>query len=142
MLISCWILDYVRIFLNKTFRWFKHVCNKTLACKISARFHRLTKMSRDQNDQYRKVPWSKRLRLNRPDREFLFPFQSCYVLAKFNKLRSIIRSSVWFNCIVGLVQWFSTWGSWTIFGGATGRYFMYTAVVHLLYPSFRWGLLG
>jgi len=40
-------------------------------------------MSRDQNDQDQKVPWPKRLRLNRPDRNFLFLFQSCYVLAKF-----------------------------------------------------------
>jgi len=40
-------------------------------------------MSQDQNGQYRKVPWSKRLRPNRPDRNFLFRFQSCYVLAKF-----------------------------------------------------------
>jgi len=48
----------------------------------------------------------------------------------------------WFNCIVGLVQWFSTWGLWTIFGRVTSRYFMYRAVLHLLYSSFRWGLLG
>ena len=142
MLINCWILDNVCIFLNKTFRWFKYVCNKTLACKISARFHCLAKMSRDQNDQDRKVPWPERLRLNRPDRKFLFRFQSCHVLAKFKKLRSIIRSSAWCIYIVGLVQWFSAWGSWTIFGGANGRYFMYRAVLHLLYSSFRWGLLG
>jgi len=54
-----WLLDLglrLHFFLNKTFRLFKYVCNKTLACKIDARFHRLTKMSRDQNNQYRKVP--------------------------------------------------------------------------------------
>jgi len=27
-----------------------------------------------------------------------------------------------------------------IFGGVASRYFMYTAVLHLLYTSFRWGL--
>ena len=89
MKIMCWCWSSVgswitfAFFLNKTFCWFNYVCNKTLACKISAKFHRLTKMSRDQNDQYQKGPWSKRLRMNRPDRNFLFRFQSCYVLAKF-----------------------------------------------------------
>jgi len=32
-------------------------------------------------------------------------------------------------------------GSWTIFGGTASRYFMYTAVLHLLNSSFRWGSL-
>jgi len=33
-------------------------------------------------------------------------------------------------------------GSWTIFGGVANRRFMYTAVLHLLYSSFRWKPLG
>ena len=46
-----------------------------------------------------------------------------------------------------LRQWFSSWsrdpgGSWTIFGGAANRYFMYTAILNLLYSSFRWESLG
>jgi len=32
-----------------------------------------------------------------------------------------------------LNQWFSNWGSRTIFGGVASRYFMYLAVLHLLY---------
>jgi len=40
-------------------------------------------MSRNQNDQDRKVPWPKRLRLNRPGRKFLCRFLSYYVLKKF-----------------------------------------------------------
>jgi len=31
---------------------------------------------------------------------------------------------------------------WSIFGEVTSRYFMYTALLHLLYSSFRWGSLG
>jgi len=38
-------------------------------------------MSRDQNDQDRKVRSPKRLRLNRPERKFMFRFMS-YVLTK------------------------------------------------------------
>ena len=83
----CWLTVGSSItfafFLNKTFRWFKYVCNKRLACKISARFHSLTKMSRDHNNHDWKIPWPKQLRLNQPDRNFLFQFQSCYVSAKF-----------------------------------------------------------
>ena len=30
-------------------------------------------------------------------------------------------------------------GSWTIFGGVAIRYFMYTAALHFLFSSFRWG---
>ena len=30
--------------------------------------------------------------------------------------------------------------SWTILGGVTSRYFMYAAVLSMLYSSFRWGL--
>jgi len=30
-------------------------------------------------------------------------------------------------------MWFSTWGSWTIFGEVASRYLMYIAVLHLLY---------
>jgi len=29
-----------------------------------------------------------------------------------------------------------------IFGGIISTYFVYAAVLHLLYLSFRWGLLG
>jgi len=49
---------------------------------------------------------------------------------------------------IHLNHWFSTWGSWppeglwTIFGGVTSRFFMYTAVLHLLYSSFRCGSFG
>ena len=32
-------------------------------------------------------------------------------------------------------------GSWTIFGGVANRYFMYTAVLHMLYSSFKGGRL-
>jgi len=58
--VGSWITFVV--FLNKTFPWFKYVCIKRLPCKISARFHSLAEMSRDQNDQDRKVPWPKRLK--------------------------------------------------------------------------------
>jgi len=44
------------------------------------------------------------------------------------------------------IQLFSTIvfnrGSWSIFGGVANRYFMYTAVLHFLYSSFRCGSLG
>jgi len=46
-----------------------------------------------------------------------------------------------------LDQWFSTWesrpaeGLWSIFGRDASRGFMYTAVLHLFYSSFRWGSL-
>jgi len=56
MLINCWILDHVCSFSNKTFRSSKYVCIKKLTCKISVRFHSLTEMSRDRNDQDLKVP--------------------------------------------------------------------------------------
>jgi len=35
MLINCWIWIMFAVFLNKTFRWFKHVCIKMLSCNIS-----------------------------------------------------------------------------------------------------------
>jgi len=35
-------------------------------------------------------------------------------------------------------QWFLYLGSWNIFEGVASRYFMYTAILHLLYSSFRW----
>jgi len=73
MLINCWIVDHVWFFfVNKTFLWFKYVCIKKWTYKISARFHGLTEMSRDRNDQDRKVPWPKRLRSNRPDRKAVY----------------------------------------------------------------------
>jgi len=59
-----------------------------------------------------------------------------------------VLAKVDFCMTVRLDQWFSTWrsrppeGSWTIFGGVASRFFMYTAVVHLHYSSFRWGSLG
>jgi len=50
---------------------------------------------------------------------------------------------------LSLGQWFPTWGplipdgSWSIFGGIACRYFMCTAVLPLLYSSFRfWGSFG
>jgi len=54
---SCWLtvgfwIMFV-VFLNKTFRWFKYVCIKKWTYKISARFHSLTEMARDRNDQDR-----------------------------------------------------------------------------------------
>jgi len=78
MLSNCWILDHVCIFFNKTFRWFKYVCIKKWTCKIFARFHSLTEMSRDRNDHDQKDPWPKRLRPkrlrpNRPDRKVVYP---------------------------------------------------------------------
>ena len=41
-------------------------------------------------------------------------------------------------------RWLSTWalptrGSRTIYGGGASKYFMYTAVLPLVYLSFRWG---
>jgi len=60
MLINCWVLDHVCRFLNKTFRWFKYVYIKKWTYKISARFHSLTEMSRDQDDRDRNGPWPKR----------------------------------------------------------------------------------
>jgi len=56
------------VFLNKDFRWFKYVCIKNLTYKICGRFRSLTDMSRDRNDQGRKVPWPNRLRPKQPDR--------------------------------------------------------------------------
>jgi len=46
-------------------------------------------------------------------------------------------SAVSFNLAVATPK-----GSWTIFGGVASRYFTYTAVLHLLYSSFRWGSSG
>ena len=62
-----------KAFLNKIFRWFKYVCIKKWTNKISARFHSLTEMSQDRNDQDRKVPWAKRLRPNRQDQKVVYP---------------------------------------------------------------------
>jgi len=35
-----------------------------------------------------------------------------------------------------------TEGAWTVFGGVTGRYFVHTTVLHLLYSRLKRGLLG
>ena len=69
ILCSCWLtvgswIMFV-FFLNTTIRWFKYVCIRKWTYKISPRFHSLTEMSRDRNDQDRKVPWPKRLRPKR-----------------------------------------------------------------------------
>ena len=81
MTITCWWWLTVRswimcvAFLNKTSRWFKYVCIKMWTCKISARFHSLTEMSRDRNGPDRNVPRPKRLRPNRPYRKVAYRFQ-------------------------------------------------------------------
>jgi len=36
---------------------------------------------------------------------------------------------------------FSAWGSWTMFGATTSRYFMRKPALHMLHSSFRWGSL-
>ena len=77
ILCSCWLtvgswIMFV-FFLNTTIRWFKYVCIRKWTYKISPRFHSLTEMSRDRNDQDRKVPWPKRLRPNRPDWKVAYP---------------------------------------------------------------------
>ena len=66
--VGSWIMFVV--LLNKPFRSFKYVCIKKWTCKISARFHSLTEMSGNRNDQDRKVPWPKR-----PDQNVTYPYK-------------------------------------------------------------------
>jgi len=38
-------------------------------------------------------------------------------------------------------RWLLFWVWWTIFGGVACRFFMHTAMLHLVWSSFRWGSL-
>ena len=131
--LGSWIM--FAFFLNIIFSWFKYVCNKTLACNISARFHSLTKCletkttktekSQDQNGW----DWICQTKNSCFDIRFAISEE----IAQYHQIISLIWLYYWFSAVIFKL------GVVNFFGECTGRYFMYTAVLHLLYSSLKWG---